>query len=182
MINFITATDWTIRILELVTVLFLVVTFSKHRFALFFGGKVNLKSQNDHTLHSCFIAALTVMVFHFVSSALAQNIIALEMEKMQLRQFFYFTMFSCSLAFAVILFLLHVLRGCTFSLTARLCIYLSILQAILQMLQFVMRGMLDNSILSPFYSTTVLVLNVLSLAVVASFPIKQFFQRRKEVA
>ena len=182
MFNFFTAAGWIIKSLEVLTVLFLVVTFSKHKFALFFGGKKNLNSQSDHTLHSCFIAALTVMVFHFVSSALAQHIIALEMEKMMLRQFFYFTMFSCSMAFAVTLFLLHVMRGCTFSLTARLCIYLSILQAMLQMLQFIMRGMLDNSMLSPFYSTTVVVLNVLSLAVVASFPVKQFFLSRKEVA
>lgn len=173
MIDFITATDWTIRALEVLIILFLLAILNKHRLALFFGGKSNLKSIADHTMHSCFIAALTVMVFHFISSNLAQYILAVEMEKLLLRQFFYFTMFSCSMAFVVALFFLHTIRGCTFSTAARFCLYLALAQAILQLTQFIMRGLLDNSMLSPVYSFSVVALNILSLSVVAIYPVKK---------
>ena len=135
--------------------------------------KSNLKSIDDHTMHSCFIAALTVMVFHFVSSSLAHYIITIEMSKLALRQFFYFTMFCCSMAFVFTLFFLHTIRGCTFSTTARFCLYLALAQAIVQLLQFIMRGMLDNSMLSPIYSVSVVTLNLLSLGVVAIYPLKK---------
>lgn len=180
MISFITATDWTIRALELVAVLFIVITFSQHRLALFFGGKQNLKSKSDHLLHSSFIAAFTVMVFHTVSSSLADHIITLEMEKMMLRQFFYFTMFSCSIIFVVTLFALHALRRCTFSPAARVCLYLAIIQALVQLTQFVMRGMLDNSSLSPAYKISVVTLNVISLAVISVYPIKKLITTKNE--
>ena len=173
MIDFFVATSWTIRALEVLIILFLLATLNKHRLALFFGGKSNLKSIADHTMHSCFIAALTVMVFHFISSNLAQYILAVEMEKLLLRQFFYFTMFSCSMAFVVALFFLHTIRGCTFSTAARFCLYLALAQAILQLTQFIMRGLLDNSMLSPVYSFSVVALNILSLTVVAIYPVKK---------
>ena len=174
MIDFITATDWTIRALEMLIIVFLLATLNKHRSALFFGGKSNLKSIDDHTMHSCFIAALTVMVFHFVSSSLAQYIITIEMSKLALRQFFYFTMFSCSMSFVVALFFMHSIRGCTFSTTARFCLYLALAQSVVQLIQFIMRGLLDNSMLSPAYSFSVVVLNILSLGVVAIYPVKKF--------
>lgn len=173
MIDFFVATSWVIRTLEVFIVIFLLVIFNKHRLALFLGGKSNLKSITDHTMHSCFIAALTVMVFHFISSNLAQYILAVEMEKLLLRQFFYFTMFSCSMAFVVALFFLHTIRGCTFSTAARFCLYLALAQAILQLTQFIMRGLLDNSLLSPVYSFSVVALNILSLGVVAIYPVKK---------
>ena len=174
MIDFITAIDWTIRVLEMIIIVFLLVTLNKHRSALFFGGKSNLKSIDDHAMHSCFIAALTVMVFHFVSSSLAHYIITIEMSQLALRQFFYFTMFSCSMAFVVTLFFMHSIRGCTFSAPARFCLYLAIIQAVVQLIQFIMRGMLDNSMLSPVYTFSVVALNILSLGVVAIYPVKNF--------
>lgn len=173
MIDFITATDWTIRALEILIIVFLLATLNKHRSALFFGGKSNLKSIDDHTMHSCFIAALTVMVFHFVSSSLAQYIITIEMSKLALRQFFYFTMFSCSILFVFTLFFLHTIRGCVFSTTARFCLYLALAQAIVQLIQFIIRGLLDNSMLSSVYSFSVITLNILSLGVVAVYPVKK---------
>ncbi|MEZ7277202.1 hypothetical protein [Pseudoalteromonas sp. 68 DY56-GL68] len=183
MISPTTAIDWTIRLLEIVAVLFIVITFSKHRFALFFGGRQSIKTDEDHILHSCFISALTVMVFHAVSSPLADHIISLEMEKMMLRQFFYFTMFCFSIAFVVTLFSLHALRRCSFSPVARVCLYLAILQAIVQLTQFIMRGILDDSSLSPAYKVVVIVLNILSLAVISVYPVKKIVSHKNaEVA
>lgn len=179
MIDFLTATSWTIRTLELAIVLNILYLFKQHRFALFFGGQSNLNTTDDHTMHSCFIAALTVMVFHFVSANLSQYILTIEMGKLELRQFFYFSMFSCSVAFSVTLFLLHIIRGCTFSTPSRLCLYLAIAQALLQLMQFIMRGMLDNSMLSPIYSTGVVLLNIATLSVIAVYPLKVIIKNRK---
>lgn len=173
MIDFFTATSWIIRTLEIAIVLNILYLFKQHRFALFFGGQSNLNSADDHTMHSCFIAALTVMVFHFVSSNISQYILTVEMEKLDLRKFFYFSMFSCSMAFTVALFFLHTIRGCKFSVTARICIYLAVGQAALQIMQFVLRGMLDINTLSPIYKVGVVLLNISTLTVIAGYPIKK---------
>ena len=171
--NFFEATDWLIRGFEVFVVLYLLIKFKDRRWSLFFGGKGDLKTIDDHELHSCFLAAFTVMVFHFASSGFAQYIITMDMERMALRQFFYFSMFCFSIAFGLTLFALHLIRGCSFSPAARFCLYVTFLMMMLQMIQFIARGMLDTSVLSPFYKLSVVCLNLLTLCIVAKYPVKR---------
>ncbi|MEZ7207152.1 hypothetical protein [Pseudoalteromonas sp. DY56-GL79] len=184
MTDFFVITGGAIRVLEILIVLYLLFKFKNRKWSLFFGGKSSLKTIQDHELHSCFLSALTVMVFHFISSNLAQHIVTIEgMEKLELRQFFYFSMFTCSMLFAFTLFGLHKIRGCSFSPTARRCLYITFLMTSLQLMQFVSRGMLDSDLLSPLYKYGVVVLNLMTLTVVAVYPISKLanLKRIKEV-
>ncbi|MCF2826887.1 MULTISPECIES: hypothetical protein [unclassified Pseudoalteromonas] len=181
--DFFVISDWMIRALEVLICLYLLFKFKNRRWSLFFGGKNSLKTIQDHELHSCFLSAFTVMVFHFTSSNLAQHIVTIQgMEKLALRHFFYFSMFSCSMAFAAALFFLHKIRGCSFSPTARNCLYITFLMSTLQMLQFVSHGLLDSNRFTLFYQYGVVVLNVTTLAVVANHPIRHMLRKlnRKE--
>ncbi|MCG7552107.1 hypothetical protein [Pseudoalteromonas sp. Of11M-6] len=184
MTDFFVFTGGAIRVLEILIVLYLLFKFKNRKWSLFFGGKSSLKTIQDHELHSCFLSALTVMVFHFISSNLAQHIVTIEgMEKLELRQFFYFSMFTCSMLFAVTLFGLHKIRGCSFSPTARRCLYITFLMTSLQLMQFVSRGMLDSNLLSPLYKYGVVMLNLMTLTAVAVYPISKLanLKRIKEV-
>ncbi|CAM4263600.1 hypothetical protein [Pseudoalteromonas maricaloris] len=183
MSDFFVITGWAIRMFEVLIVLYILFKFKNRRWSLFFGGKSSLKTIQDHELHSCFLSAFTVMVFHFTSSNLAQHIVTIQgMEKFALRQFFYFSMFSCSMAFAAALFFLHKIRGCSFSPTARNCLYITFLMSTLQMLQFVSHGLLDSNRITLFYQYGVVVLNISTLAVVANHPIRNMVRKlnRKE--
>lgn len=171
--NFFEAADWLIRGFEVLIVIYLVIKFKDRRWSLFFGGKNDLKTTDDHELHSCFLAAFTVMVFHLISSTFAHYIITLDMERMALRQFFYISMFCFSVAFGLTLFALHFIRGCSLSTAARLCLYITVLMMMLQMMQFITRGLLDTSVLSPFYKQSVVCLNLLTLGIVAKYPVKR---------
>lgn len=174
MVDFFTISDWVIRVIEAFILLFLLIKFNSRRISLFFGGKKNLKTIDDHELHSCFLSALTVLVFHFTSSNLAQYILSIDgMERMELRQFFYFSMIICSVAFTGALFVLHLIRGCSFSPTARKCLYLALIMCILQAMQFVAHAIIGSDVLTPFYRYGVVMLNITSLSVVAAYPLKQ---------
>lgn len=173
MSEFFVATGWIIRAFEVLIVLYLLIKFKNYRWSLFFGGKSDLKTIHDHEIHSCFLAAFTVMVFHFASSTFAQYIITLDMERMALRQFFYFSMFCFSFAFGLTLFALHLIRGCSFSPTARFCLYVTSLMMLLQLTQFIARGLLDSSVLSPIYKYGVVCLNILTLSIVAKHPLQR---------
>lgn len=176
------ATGHVIRGLEVVLLVYLVLKFRNRSWSLFFGGKSSLKTLSDHEVHSCFISALCVLVFHFFGSTLAQYIVSLDMEKMELRQFFYFSMFLNSVAFASALYFLHIIRGCTFSPTARRCLYLTFLMMALQSTQFVLRGLLDINGFSPVYKAGVPLINVACLAVVAMYPLSKITKLRTKEA
>ena len=173
MSDFFVATGWIIRAFEVLIVLYLIIKFKNYRWSLFFGGKSDLKTLNDHEIHSCFLTAFTVMVFHFASSSFAQYVITVDMERMALRQLFYFSMFCFSIAFGLTLFAFHLIRGCSFSPTARFCLYVTFLMMLLQMAQFIVRGMLDSNILFDVYQYGVVCLNILTLSIVAKHPLQR---------
>ncbi|QZO12624.1 hypothetical protein [Pseudoalteromonas piscicida] len=173
------ATGHVIRGLEVILLVYLVLKFKSRSWSLFFGGKGSLKTPSDHEVHSCFISALCVLVFHFFSGSLAPYIVSIDgMEKLELRQFFYFSMLMSSVAFATALFFLHVIRGCKFSAVARYCLYITFAMMLLQTTQFVLRGMLDINSFSPVYKISVMILNVLSLMVVSMYPISKIAKLR----
>lgn len=180
--DFFVATDWLIRGLEALLVIYLVIKFKKRRWSLFFGGREDLKTIDDHELHSCFLAALTVTVFHFASSSFSQFVLTIDMERMALRQVFYFSMFSFSIAFAVALFALHLIRNCSFSPTARMCLYITVLMSSLQMAQFISHALNDSTALNNIYRYGVVLLNIATLTVVSKYPVTRLYKVAKRGA
>ena len=180
--EFFVFTGWVIRVFEVFIVLYLLLKFKDRRWSLFFGGREDLKSIEDHELHSCFLAALTVMVFHFSSSSFSQFVLTIDMERMALRQVFYFSMFSFSIAFAVALFALHLIRNCSFSPTARMCLYITVLMSSLQMAQFISHALNDSTVLNNIYRYGVVLLNIATLTVVSKYPVTRLYKVAKRGA
>lgn len=166
------ALDIILKIAQAIIVIFLLVKFNEHRFSLLFGGKKNLTSMDDHELHSCFIAALCVLAFQFISTEMTKHLLALEMEKMQLRKVFYFINIAVATVFAGAIYFLHSLRGCSFSNTAKRCLYLTVASILLFIMQLIARGFLNYDGLSPFYKVAALAIHALLLINVALYPLK----------
>ena len=177
--EFFVFTGWVIRAFEVFIVLYLLLKFKDRRWSLFFGGSEDLKTIEDHELHSCFLAALTVMVFHFASSSFSQFVLTIDMERMALRQVFYFSMFSFSIAFAVALFALHLIRNCSFSPTARMCLYITVLMSSLQMAQFISHALNDSTVLNNIYRYGVVLLNIATLTFVSKYPVTRLYKVAK---
>ncbi|TQF70466.1 hypothetical protein [Pseudoalteromonas luteoviolacea] len=163
---------WVIRGCELLIVLYLLLELRQKRMSLFFGGKRNLQSANDHEIHSCFLTALTVMLFHFIGSGFSQYILTFDMERAALIQFYYMAMLANSVAFALALFAAHLVRGCSFSFTSRACLYLTMLMGLVQSTQFVSHGLYDSSMFHSFYQYGVMLINLVCLGVVSMLPLR----------
>lgn len=166
------AMDIVLKVSQAIIVIFLLVKFSEHRLSLLFGGKKSLKTLEDHELHSCFIAAFCVLVFQFISIEMAKHLLASDMEKMQLRRVYYFINIAVATVFAGTLYFLHSLRGCSFSNTAKRCLYLTVISILLFMMQLIARGFIGYEGLSPFYRVSALIIDSLLLVNVAIYPIK----------
>ncbi|QPB82716.1 hypothetical protein CWC22_006790 [Pseudoalteromonas rubra] len=176
--EFFIVTGWIITALELFVVLFLLYCFKQHRFDLFFGGKKTLKKQGDHELHSCFLASLAVLVFYTSSSSLGTYILSLPFEPTQMRQVYYFALVCTGAAFITVLFLLHVIRGCNFSATARLVSYISFMLMFMNFSQLVLRGYLDNDMLYDVYGPFVVMGNVCIFVTLAKYPFYRIMESK----
>ncbi|KZN44047.1 hypothetical protein [Pseudoalteromonas luteoviolacea] len=172
------ATDIVLKIAQAIIVIFLLIKFSDHRFSLLFGGKKSLKSLEDHELHSCFISAFCVLVFQFISTEMAKHFLASEMELSLLKKVYYFIHIAVATVFACTLYFLHSLRGCSFSNTAKRCLYLTVVSVLLFMMQLIARGFFNYDGLSPFYSVAALVIHALLVVNVAIYPVKALKKMR----
>ncbi|MBQ4844393.1 hypothetical protein [Pseudoalteromonas sp. MMG005] len=179
--DFFVVTGWVIKCFEVFLVAYLLLRFKARRWSLFFGGAGNLKTIDDHELHSCFLSALAVLVLHFTGSLMTQHILTLQMGKMELRQFFYFTVFCNSVAFSVALIGLHYLRKCSFSRCARQCLYLTLMAMALQITQYVIHAVYDSSSFTPIYQYGVVLINLSCLSIVALYPVKMLFKSNVKV-
>ncbi|KZN29412.1 hypothetical protein N480_06735 [Pseudoalteromonas luteoviolacea S2607] len=171
--------NWGIIGLEVFVFVFLVAKFWALKFSLFFGGKDSLKTIDDHELHSCFLTALCVLTFHFIGAGLTDLLMSLELEKMKLRQLFYCVQIANCAAFAVVLYLLHSIRHCSFSRAAVYSMYITLLSMTIGLIQMVARGYLDFNGLQPLYSTIAVICNILALVVVAKYPLSQIIGLRR---
>ncbi|AZZ98918.1 hypothetical protein [Pseudoalteromonas sp. R3] len=176
--EFYQVTGWIIIALELFVVLFLLHSFKQHRFDLFFGGKSTLKKQSDHELHSCFLASLAVLVFYTSSRSLGQYILSLPFEVMQMRQIYYFSLVCTGAAFITVLYLLHAIRGCSFSATARVVAYIALAVMFMNFAQLVLRGYLNSDILFDAYGPFVVMGNVCTFVILARFPFYKLMESR----
>lgn len=176
--EFYQVTGWIIRTLELFIVLFLLYSFKQHRFELFFGGKSTLKRQSDHELHSCFLSSLAIVVFFTISGSLARYIIDLPLEVMHGRQVYYFAMVCSGVSFILVLYLLHAIRGCNFSVTARIVTYLAFITLLMNFSQLVLRGYLNSDILYHVYGPIIMLCNLSTFVFLAKYPLYKLMESR----
>jgi len=169
--------DWIIKALEL-SALTAIVLFAYQKISiLFFGGSKNINTDSDIILHSCFITALVVVIFHFIGSATTQYILALNLEKMEKRKLFYSAIFFMELIAILSIFTFHKVRSCLFAAPARLCVYLSFAMMMVQMLQCILHGIFDINLFSPVYRVLVLGINIATLSIISYYPVMAYLKR-----
>ncbi|MEC4089545.1 hypothetical protein [Pseudoalteromonas rubra] len=171
-------TRWIITALELFIVLFLLYCFKLHRFDLFFGGKKTLKKQSDHELHSCFLSSLATIVFYFSSGSLAHYILSLPFEPVQMRQVYYFALVCTGASFIVVLYLLHAIRGCSFSASTRVVTYIAFVLMLMNFAQLTLRGYFNNDLLFDIYGPIIVLGNVCIFLTLAKYPFYRLMESR----
>lgn len=175
--DFFVLLGWLIKALEVTALIGIILLAYQKVSILFFGGAKNISTESDVILHSCFITALVVAVFHYIGSGVSQYILTLNLDKMEKRQLFYSTMFLMSFIGILAIFTLHKLRQCKFAPAARFTIYLGLGMCIVQMIQFYFRGIAEVDFFSPMYKLLVVTINILTLSVVSYFPVSAFLKR-----
>lgn len=169
---------WGIRFLELIVVFFVIFSFRKHSFSLFFGGKSSLKTPADHKMHSCFLTALAVLVFHAISGSLATYMLDIEADNQLVIKLYYFVIVCTTAAYAATLYLLHVIRGCQFTRVARYSLYITLFLMLLNAAQLVLRGYLGNELLYSIYGPATVIANLCEWLIVAKYPFYKFMETR----
>ncbi|NQY62404.1 MAG: hypothetical protein HRT38_01570 [Alteromonadaceae bacterium] len=145
--------------------------------SLFFGGVITGSERSNNFEISYFLTALVVTVFHFVGSSISQFVLHSGLEKMEKRQIFYFMMFFMEFVGIVTLISLHKLIACNFSrITFYVCL-LSVVMALLQMLEFVSRGIYDLDVFTSFYRYSVVLVNLSTLTLISAYPLFVFYKK-----
>ena len=170
-------TDLVVNFFEAV-VLIIITFMSAIKFKhLFFGGVISNSGISNNFELSYFLTALVVTVFHFVGSSITQIILNLGLDKMEKRQIFYFMMFFMEFVGIVTLISLHKLRGCNFSrITFYVCL-LSVVMALLQMVEFVLRGIYDRDTFTSIYRYSVVIVNLSTLTLISAYPLFVFYKK-----
>jgi hypothetical protein len=147
---------------------------------LFFGGFKSISNEEDAYLHSCFITVLSVAFFSLVTSTLREYILAIDLEKMELRQLFYSFLFFMEFLFIVFLYAMHKIRKCTISKVARTVILFALLMCANQLIQYYIRGMQGLDFYMPFYKGIILLINLATLAVISIYPIASVMKLKRQ--
>ncbi|MCF6437492.1 MULTISPECIES: hypothetical protein [Pseudoalteromonas] len=176
---------WVLKGIELLIVLFWLHKFSTMRWKLFFGQKKDLSSVHHHELYSCFLAAFSVLVFHLIGSEVDQFTLSLTMDKVDQIKLFYTCGIIVQFSFAMILVCLHLVRGCTFSPTARICMYTTLVYISLLGMQLIARGYYDYHALSSMYRMGGWMCNLMVVTALCTYPIrclKGYFREKYAMA
>ncbi|NOU51255.1 hypothetical protein HG263_12025 [Pseudoalteromonas sp. JBTF-M23] len=163
---------WVLKGIEVFVLAFIIFKFYQLRWKLFFGGRKDLPTIQHHELHSCFLSALCVLIFHVVNSEISLYILSIEMNKLEQIKLFYLSKAIVQFSFAATLFFLHLLRGCTFSKTARICMYTTLILMLMQGMQLTARGYFDYHELKIIYVTVGWICNIIIISAIAAYPLK----------
>ncbi|KZN36220.1 hypothetical protein [Pseudoalteromonas luteoviolacea] len=172
--EFLDLVSWVLRALMLIIVVYILHCFKQYRFSLLFGGSDNLKTRADHELHSCFLTALVTTVFFMLFQQLLDYIETLPIERMALRQIYYFIAACASASIIITLTLLHAVRGCTFSPVARYVCYLQFIAMVLKTVQLIIYGYWNITSFRTGYSLSILTITIVQFVLVAKYPFKIF--------
>ena len=152
----------------------ILLLFMREIISLIFGEKN--KGESNHILLSSFLSALTVFIFHFMTSEVRDFTFSFEVEKMKLRKLFYLSMFMMELLFVIALFYVHRIKKCPFYFVAHFCFMTSSIMCLIQLIQLYLRGFLDLDSFVPYYKLTVVSINLLVLVVISIYPIHSLYK------
>ncbi|CAH9052085.1 hypothetical protein PSECIP111951_00545 [Pseudoalteromonas holothuriae] len=176
---------WVLKGVEFLIVIFWLQKFHKMRWKLFFGVKKDLASVQHHELYSCFLSAFCFLVFHLVGSEVDQFVLSLEMDKLEKIKLFYTSGVIIQFSFAMTLVCMHLVRGCTYSPTARICMYTTLVYMALLGMELIARGSYDYHDLGMVYVIGAWMCNFIAIGALCTYPIrslKDHFRQRRVAA
>ncbi|NOU51241.1 hypothetical protein HG263_11955 [Pseudoalteromonas sp. JBTF-M23] len=177
MIEYVKVTNTITITLENSAFLLTLFVYLRHgtRFSLI--DKASLQTSQDHQLYSCLVSTFAVALGSFYTVPLVYDIIELNMDVIDRRRIFYVSFMVTGFLFMLTLYIAHRIRGCRFSLYARIIMYCSLSGVILNFTQLVLRGYLDINVLYDYrvYSIATIAINIITGCVLLSFPIKYLF-------
>ncbi|CAH9049669.1 hypothetical protein PSECIP111854_00316 [Pseudoalteromonas sp. CIP111854] len=169
---------------ELLIVLwFLVTQFPKHSWSLFFSRHQSLNSLQLHEMHSCFMSAVVFMLFHTFGGEVEQYLLSLEFKQINRIKVFYTGVIAHFFICLLTMYVVHRLRGCLFSKTARICMYMIFLFSALSFMELIARGYFDYHELGMVYRIGGWACNIIVIAALSIYPIRQtlaYFQTQRE--
>jgi len=161
---------------EIFAFIMISILFIREIIPLLFHGKSNIKGEKDSALYSCLLSALTVAIFHIMTSEVRDFIFSFDWEKMKLRKLFYLSMLLMECVFVLTLFLVHKIKGCQFSLVAHFCFMTSSIMCLIQLVQLYFRGFLGLEFFVPYYKLTVVSINLLVLVIISIYPLGSLYR------
>ncbi|CAH9049668.1 hypothetical protein PSECIP111854_00315 [Pseudoalteromonas sp. CIP111854] len=176
---------WGLIVVEFLIVIYWVKQFSIMKWKLFFGIKKDLLTTQHHELHSCFLSAFCFLIFHLIGSEAEHYLLSLEMQRMAHIELFYTSMAIVQFMFGLTLFCLHLVRGCTFSPTARICMYTTLVMIMLHGMQLIARRYFDYHELNMVYILIGWTCNFIAISALATYPvrsIKDYFKQKRAAA
>ncbi|CAH9060312.1 hypothetical protein PSECIP111854_02580 [Pseudoalteromonas sp. CIP111854] len=174
---------WMLKGYEfLIITWFLITQLPTHKWSLFSARSHQLNSLQLHDLHSSFMVAVCVFLFHMLGSEMGQFFLHTLMPSLNDRiKVFYFTgivnMFICIL----VLFCWHRLRKCLFNFASRLCLYISFIHIVIKMMQLIARGHFDYHELKPLYVIVGWLCNLTMMYAISIYPARQIWANFKKV-
>ncbi|CAH9049985.1 hypothetical protein PSECIP111854_00441 [Pseudoalteromonas sp. CIP111854] len=171
---------WALNVVIFLVVIFWLQKFSKMRWKLFFGTRKDLVSVQHHELYSCFLTAFCFLIFHMMDSELEWFMLSLDMEKVEKIKLFYTSLIVLKFALLMTLFCFHLIRGCTFSPSARICTYVTLVFMMLLGMQLIARGYYDYHALNIVYIVGGWICNLIAIAALASYPVRSIKDHYKE--
>ncbi|CAH9060387.1 hypothetical protein PSECIP111854_02595 [Pseudoalteromonas sp. CIP111854] len=161
---------------EVLAFLLMLFIYKHSGITLSFVHKSSLKTPQDHQIYSCFICAFLGPIFSLLGNQLAYDLIALSMEVIDRRQVFYVALMCHIFFFMLTAYIFHRLRGCRFSLIARICMYLMWLMT-MNYAQLVLRGYFDVNFLYEYdvYGVFIVFSNAVIAIILLSYSIRYVF-------
>ncbi|CAH9049671.1 hypothetical protein PSECIP111854_00318 [Pseudoalteromonas sp. CIP111854] len=171
---FLSHLGWIFKSYEtLIVIWFLVTQLPTHKWLLLTALKEDLCTLRLHEMHSCFMTAVCYLLFHLYSGEVDAFIITqLSTIDGQIK-LFYLTAMINQFLFLLTLFSLHRLKGCFFSRTARVSIYTTLVFMALLFMQLIARGYFDYHELKMVYVFGGWACNIIAVAALSIYPIRQ---------
>ncbi|CAH9051589.1 hypothetical protein PSECIP111951_00423 [Pseudoalteromonas holothuriae] len=175
---------WIFKSYEFFIVLWFVLTqFPKYRWSLFFAHHQSLNSLQLHEMHSCFMTVVVFMLFHTFGGEVEQYLLSLDFEQINRIKVFYTGMIAHMFLCMLTLYVIHRLRGCLFSKTARICLYTVFVSALFSYMELIARGYFDYHELTIVYRIGGWACNIIAIAALSIYPIRQtlgYFAKHSE--
>ncbi|MBD1583449.1 hypothetical protein [Pseudoalteromonas sp. S16_S37] len=175
---------WYLKGYEFLIVFWFVVAyFPTCKWSLFTASGKNLNSLHLHEMHSCFITALCILMFHIIGSELEAFFTGPFLAQLDDKiRVFYLVVLINQFIFLSAVFCIHRIRYIQFSLVTRFNLYTTLIVMAVMMMQLIARGYFDYHELKPAYKIVFWSCNIASIIAISIYPIRHTLAHFKKAS